>query len=76
MIVDPSAKPIPLTANLVDVDYKPVATLTLPQMDWPGHLRYRGRIFAIYHQTVAYDGVPGRLVGRTQLYREVMIFDV
>jgi hypothetical protein len=76
VIVDPSAKPIPLTANLVDPDYKPVATLTLPQMAWPPHLRWRGRIFAIYHHTVAFEGRDIQELGRTQLYREIEVYDV
>ena len=75
MIVDPSAKPIPMTAELVDEGYHPVVKLTLPAMDWPAHIRWRGRIFAIYHETVAFmaGSVPSEK--RHQLYREIPIYD-
>ncbi len=74
LIVDPSAKPVPLVAELVDEGYQVVANVTLPEMSWPGYLRYRGRIFVIYYQTVPFV-LPDE-AARTQLYREVEVFDV
>lgn len=74
MIVDPTAKPLPLIAELVDVAYHDVTKLTLPEMAWPSCIRWRGRIFVIYHQTRV-DPSPEE-VTRKQLYREIEIWDV
>jgi hypothetical protein len=68
-IADPTAKTVPQTAELFDEDYQPVVNLTLPEMPWPKYIRYRQRIFAIYHHTTT------RTKSRTQLYREVEIWD-
>ncbi len=66
MIVDPTAKPLPMIAELVDNNYKAVTKLTLPEMKWPSNIRWRGRVFAFYVQTQ---------VSRKQLYREMDLWD-
>jgi len=70
ILVGPMDHPLPMTANLVTALYRSVNTLTLPDMAWPSHIRWNGRIFAIYHETQTVGEIP-----RSMMYREIEIWD-
>lgn len=74
LIVDSTAKPLPKSACLMDGAYQQVTTLTMPEMEeWPEHIRWRGRIFTIYHMTRAVS--PSEDANRQQYYREITLWD-
>ena len=75
LIVDPLAKPVPMTAELWNTAYHCLARITLPEMEWPAYIRWRGKIFSMYHKTSVLN-IPDEFVERrSQDYREIEIWD-